>query len=58
MLRRLPKRPLPLTIFFVSLAAMLAAALFSLRLSSIVLLLLAALLSLGGFALSGKGGGT
>lgn len=58
MLRRLPKRPLPLTIFFVSLAAMLAAALFSLRLSSIVLLLSAALLSLGAFALSGKGGGT
>ena len=54
---RTPKKPLPLTILFVSLALMLAASFLSLRLSSVLLMLAAGALSLLAYGLTqGKGG--
>ena len=57
LLLRMPKKPLPLTIFLVSLAAMLAVNFLALRLSSVVLMLAAALACLTAHALWRKGGG-
>ena len=54
---RTPKKPLPLTILFVSLALMLAVSVLSLRLSSVLLMLAAGALSLLAYGLTqGKGG--
>ena len=54
---RTPKKPLPLTILFVSLALMLAVSFLSLRLSSVLLMLAAGALSLLAYGLTqGKGG--
>ena len=54
---RMPKKPLPLTILFVSLALMLAVSFLSLRLSSVLLMLAAGALSLLAYGLAqGKGG--
>ena len=54
---RMPKKPLPLTILFVSLALMLAVSFLSLRLSSVLLMLAAGALSLLAYGLrQGKGG--
>ena len=55
--KRLPKKPLPLLLLGLSLAAMLAADLLSLRISSVVLMLAAAGVSLLAYGLSRKGGG-
>ena len=53
----MPKKPLPLTILFVSLALMLAVSFLSLRLSSVLLMLAAGALSLLAYGLrQGKGG--
>ncbi|MBR6120585.1 MAG: chromate transporter [Oscillospiraceae bacterium] len=56
LLRRLPRKPLPIGIFLVCLGLSLAGSLFSLRLSSVVLLLGAGGLSLLAYALSRRGG--
>ena len=56
MLRRLPKKPLPLLIFFTSLALMLLVNFGALRLSSVVLMLAAAAVSLAVCAVKRKGG--
>jgi chromate transporter len=56
MLRRMPKKPLPLAIFAVSLALMLLVNFRVLRLSSVVLLLAAAAVSLAVCAAKRKGG--
>ncbi len=57
MLLRMPKKPLPAAILLVSLALMLAVSFFSLRLSSIVLMLGAAVLCIAVYAAKRKGGG-
>ncbi len=55
--RRIPKKPLPLAILFISMSLMLAVGFFSLRLSSVVLMLAAGALSLLAFALQQRKGG-
>lgn len=57
MLLRMPKKPLPAAILLASLALMLAVSFFSLRLSSIVLMLGAAVLCIAVYAAKRKGGG-
>ena len=56
MLRRMPKKPLPVIILAVTLALMLLVNFTALRLSSVVLLLAAAALSLAVFAAKKRGG--
>ena len=56
LLRRIPKKPLPLSLLVLSLGGMLAAAWLSLRISSVVLMLAAGAASLLALALSRKGG--
>lgn len=57
MVKKMPKKPLPLAIMAASFLLMLSADLFSWRLSSISLMLLAGVVSLGLFAAgAGKGG--
>lgn len=56
MLRRMPKKPLPIVILAVTLVLMLLANFTALRLSSVVLLLAAAALSLAVFAAKKRGG--
>ena len=56
MLRRMPKKPLPVIILAVTLALMLLVNFTALRLSSVVLLLAAAALSLAVFAARKRGG--
>lgn len=55
MLQRMPKKPFPLLLFFASLAAMLASSFFSLRLSSVVLLLAAGAISVLASAVKREG---
>ena len=57
LLRRLPKKPLPLAILILSLALMLLVNFGALRLSSVVLMLAAAAVSLAVCAVTRKGGG-
>ncbi len=57
MMKRLPRKPLPLGILLVALGAMLAAELLALRLSSVVLLLGAAAVSLLALACARRKGG-
>lgn len=56
LLSRMPKKPLPMTILFVSVAAMLLNSFFSLRLSSIVLMLAAGAVSLLVYGVARRGG--
>ena len=56
LLLRMPKKPLPLLLFFLSLAAILAGSFFSVRLSSVILMLSAGAVSVLAYAVSGKGG--
>lgn len=56
LLSRMPKKPLPMTILFVSVAAMLLSSFFSLRLSSIVLMLAAGAVSLLVYGVARRGG--
>lgn len=56
LLLRMPKKPLPLLLFFLSLAAILAGSFFSFRLSSVILMLSAGAVSVLAYAVSGKGG--
>ena len=56
LLLRMPKKPLPLLLFFLSLAAILARSFFSVRLSSVILMLSAGAVSVLAYAVSGKGG--
>ena len=55
---RMPKKPLPICLLLSALALSLAASLFSLRISSLVLLLGAGALSLLAYAVSRRGGRT
>ena len=55
---RMPKKPLPICLLLSALALSLAASLFSLRISSLVLLLGAGALSLLAYAISRRGGRT
>lgn len=55
LLLRMPKKPLPLLLFFLSLAAILAGSFFSVRLSSVILMLSAGAVSVLAYAVSGKG---
>ena len=55
---RMPKKPLPICLLLSALALSLAASLFSLRISSLVLLLGAGTLSLLAYAVSRRGGRT
>jgi len=55
---RMPKKPLPICLLLSALALSLAASLFSLRISSLVLLLGAGVLSLLAYAVSRRGGRT
>ena len=57
MARKMPKKPLPLCIMLGSLAALLVLAAFSRRVSSIVLMLAAALISLAVFCAGRRKGG-
>ncbi len=59
MIRKMPRKPLPLTIMICAFAAMLGINLFALRISSITLMLIAAAISLTLFRIrrnAGKGG--
>lgn len=56
LLLRMPKKPLPLLLFFLSLAAILAGSFFSVRLSSVILMVSAGAVSVLAYAVSGKGG--
>ncbi len=56
LLSRMPKKPLPMTILFVSVAVMLLSSFFSLRLSSIVLMLAAGAVSLLVYGVARRGG--
>ena len=56
LLRRIPKKPLPLSLLVLSLGGMLAASWLSLRISSVLLMLAAGAVSLLALALSRKGG--
>ena len=56
LLSRMPKKPLPMTILFVSMAAMLLGSFFSLRLSSIVLMLASGAISLLVYGVARRGG--
>ena len=56
LLLRMPKKPLPLLLFFLSFAAILAGSFFSVRLSSVILMLSAGAVSVLAYAVSGKGG--
>lgn len=56
LLSRMPKKPLPMTILFVSVAVMLLSSFFSLRLSSIVLMLASGAVSLLVYGVARRGG--
>lgn len=56
LLLRMPKKPLPLLLFFLSFAAILAGSFFSVRLSSVILMVSAGAVSVLAYAVSGKGG--
>lgn len=56
LLSRMPKKPLPMTILFVSMATMLLGSFFSLRLSSIVLMLASGAISLLVYGVARRGG--
>ena len=56
MLQKMKKRPLSVTIMIISFVVMLGVNLFSIRFSSIVLMLLCAFISLAAFVISEKGG--
>ena len=56
LLSRTPRKPLPMTILFVSMAAMLLGSFFSLRLSSIVLMLASGAISLLVYGVARRGG--
>lgn len=56
LLLRMQKKPLPLLLFFLSFAAILAGSFFSVRLSSVILMVSAGAVSVLAYAVSGKGG--